>query len=116
MLAAGAPTYTNAQLWALVVGALLPPLVAVVQQRHWPTWLRTLVGVVASLVAGTGTVLVQHGWSWHDWVGTSLLILVASVSTYRGVWKKSGIAPKIEAMTSAGTQPQPPGSGSSRLS
>lgn len=92
---------SNAAMWAAIVGFFLPHLLAVVQQPGWSQGLRAVVTFLGSLVAAVGTVLIQNdGWNWHDWVSTSLLILVTAIATYHGLWKPTGIAPSIEGSTS----------------
>lgn len=93
---------TQLQMWALLVGSLLPPLVAVVQQPGWSRGLRAVVGVVCSLVVGTVTVyLEQDGLDFgKDLVGTVLTVMVASQATYNNFWKPTGVAPAVESSTS----------------
>ena len=94
---------SNAAMWALIVGFFLPHVIAVVQQPDWSAGLRSVVTFLACLGAAVGTVLIQNdGWSWHDWVSSSLLILVTAIATYKGLWKPTGIAPAVEASTSGG--------------
>lgn len=91
---------TNLEMWALVVGFVLPPVLAVVQQTNWSNRLRAVVAFAACLAAGTGTVLVQKDhWDWSEWVSTSLLVLVTAIATYRNFWKPTGIATGIEVKT-----------------
>lgn len=91
---------SDAQMWALIVGFLAPPVIAVAQQPSWPDWLRSLVTVAFSVVAGTGTVWLTGNFEPADLVSSVLLILVTSIAAYKGVWKPTTIAPKIEAATS----------------
>jgi uncharacterized membrane protein YqaE (UPF0057 family) len=42
---------TDTQMWNLIVGVLLPPLIALVQRPTLPTWARSLIAVAASGVA-----------------------------------------------------------------
>lgn len=90
-------------MWSLLVGAVLPPFVAIIQQPRWPDWFRTVVGVAASIVVGFVTTwLVSEGQLWdRGMVGAILLVLVSALSTYRNLWRTTGIAPKIEQKTSA---------------
>jgi Co/Zn/Cd efflux system component len=89
-------------MWAGIVGFFLPQVIAVVQQPGWSNALRSIITFMASIVAAIGTVLIQNnGWSWHDWVSSTLLILVTAIATYHGLWKPTKIAPKIEAKTSS---------------
>jgi hypothetical protein len=103
---------SNAAMWALIVGFFLPHVVAVVQQPRWSVGLRAFITFLASVVAAFGTVLIQNnGWSWHDWVSSTLLILVTAIATYKGLWKPVGIAPAIEGSTSGTGPTSSPGSG-----
>lgn len=98
---------SNAAMWAGIVGFFLPHLLAIVQQPGWSKGMQAVVTFAGSLVAAIGTVLIQNdGWSWHDWVSSSLLILVTAIATYHGLWKPTGVAPAIEKSTS-GASGQP---------
>ena len=98
---------SNAAMWALIVGFFMPHVIAVVQQPGWSQGLRSVITFLASVGAAIGTVLIQHGgWNWHDWVSSTLLILVTAIATYHGLWKPTGVAPSIEASTSG--KPAPP--------
>lgn len=91
---------SNTAMWALIVGFFLPIGIAVIQQRHWSTGFRAVIGFLICLLAAVGTVLIQVGsWDWHKWVQSALLIVVTAISTYEGFWKKTGIAPSVEAST-----------------
>lgn len=88
------------EMWALVVGFLLPPVLALVQQTQWSDRLRSVVAFVACLIAGAGTVYVQQEeWDWSDWMSTSLVVLVTAVATFRNFWKPTGISTAIEQKT-----------------
>lgn len=82
---------SNLQMWSLIVGFFLPVVIGVVQQSHWPDGLRAIVAFVACLGAAAGTVLIESGWSWKHWVDSALLILVTSISTYKGMWRPLAI-------------------------
>jgi len=92
---------SNAAMWALIVGFFLPHLLSVVQQPGWSKGLQSVITFAGSVAAAVGTVLIQNnGWNWHDWVSSTLLILVTAIATYHGLWKPTGIAPAIEKSTS----------------
>jgi hypothetical protein len=90
----------NAQMWALVVGFAIPPILAVVQQPGWSQLLRTLVLAVTALVAGLGTAYFAGSFAGKDIVTSILIVLVTAIATYQGFWKSSGMAPAIEKATS----------------
>ncbi len=92
---------TNASMWALIVGFFLPHVIAIVQQPGWSSGLRSVITFLSCVGAAIGTVLIQLGhWNWHDWVGSTLLILVTAIATYKGLWKPIGLSPAIERKTS----------------
>lgn len=94
---------SNLAMWSLIVGTVLPPIVAVVQQPRWLPWQRTLVMVVVSLVAGAGTAWFTGGLDAADWVTATLIVIVTAISTYKGIWTPTRVAPRIEAATSRGS-------------
>jgi len=95
---------TDLEMWSLLVGVLLPTLVAVIQQPKWPSWFRAVVGVAASIVAGfVTTYLTLDSALWDQgMVHAILLVSVAAWASYRNFWKPTTIAPEIEAKTTIG--------------
>jgi hypothetical protein len=90
-------------MWSLLVGSVLPPLVAILEQPKWPDWLRSVVAVLSSLVAGFVTTWIVEGGDdlfERGLVTAVLLVLVSSLTTYRNFWKPTTLAPQIEAKTS----------------
>ena len=94
---------SNLVMWGLVVGFLMPPLLAIVQQPGWTVGVRSIVMFVASIVAGAGTVYFNGGFDFSEpdkIITTVLVIMVTAISTYKGLWQTTGIATKIEIATS----------------
>ena len=96
-------------MFSAVVGFFLPPLVAVIQQPHWPDWFRAVVGFLAAVVVSLGTLYFTGGLvlsgTGKEWIIFDfLLLLVTSISTYRELWKPTGIAPMIEQISSPGSK------------
>ncbi len=94
---------TNLEIWAVLVGALAPLVIAVVQQPKWQPWQRAVVTLV--FCAATGTVNAYFNDQFHGKTITSsvLLVLISSLATYEGLWKKT-VTPKIEQATSPKTK------------
>lgn len=94
---------TQLQMWALLVGSFLPPLVAVVQQPGWSRGFRAVVTVVICILVGAVTTYLgaPGGFEFDkDLVGVILTVLVAAQATYQNFWKPTAIAPSVEAATS----------------
>lgn len=95
--------YNDTASWALILGILTPLVVSVVQQPKWPEQLRAGVAAVAAVVVGVVTILANGGFSDTSGVlGILALVLVASNTAYKTLWKPLGVAPLIEAKTSPG--------------
>jgi len=94
---------TDAQMWSLIVGFLIPPFLAIIQQPGWSDPLRAVVAFVVAIIVALGTVYFAGNLEFdHEkgWISAILLVLVTAVATYKGFWKPTGVAPKIEAATS----------------
>jgi len=89
-------------MWALIVGFLLPPAIAIVQQPSWTEPVRAIVTFIVCLVAGAGTAYFQGDLTGRRWVEASLVTLVATIATFKGLWKPTRVAPEIESATSKG--------------
>lgn len=91
---------SNLQMWAIIVGALTPPLVAFVQQPRWPGWFRSTVMIGSAAVDGVVVAWLQGDLTAHRFIDAALIAGVAIIAAYHGIWKPSGIAPKIEKASS----------------
>lgn len=91
---------TNLAQWSALVGLLLPLLIAVVQQTHWSSPVRTIIGVLASVIASIVTPAVYSNLNWHTWATSFITVFGAALITYKAVWVPLGAAPWIEKSTS----------------
>lgn len=90
----------NKDLMALVVGAVLPPLIAVITQMGWASRVKSIVALLVCALAGAGTAYYDGTLSVVD-VGRSIMLVIISTQTfYRALWKPTGIARMVEAVTS----------------
>ncbi len=87
-------------MWSLIVGFLLPPVLAILMQSKWPTQFQAIVAFVACAVAGAGTAYFQGDLTGRRFLEAGLVVLVASIATYHGFWKPTKVAPAIESRTS----------------
>lgn len=93
-------------LWGLIVGSVLPPLIAILQRSASPS-VRAIVMLGTSLVAGIVTVDVADNHKLDlsmDFDDANLWATVIAVTTaagsfYRSVWRPTGVAGTIEEKT-----------------
>lgn len=87
------------EMWSLIVGFALPPVLSVVQQSGWSDRLRAVVAFAACAVAGAGVAFFQGDLTGKRFVEAALVVLVTALATYRNFWKPTGVAPAIETKT-----------------
>jgi len=89
------------QLWSLISGSVIPLVLAFIQQPKWSDQIRSLVTFAFSLLVGFLNVWLNGDLaSAADWTSAILIVLIAAISTYKGFWKPTQIAPKVEQATS----------------
>lgn len=98
---------TDLAMWSLIAGFFLPPVQAFIQQSHWSQTVRALVNFAACALVGVGVAYFNNDLHGRSWVESALVVLVASIATYHGTWKPSGIAPVIEAGSTVRSRRQP---------
>lgn len=87
--------------WSLLLGVVLPYLVAVVNRPWWSTRVKRAVAVAASIVGGLLVCLATGAFSSGDGstiLGACLLVLIASQTVYGHLIRAS--AKKVEEATS----------------
>lgn len=90
---------TDLELLSLVIGFFMPIIVAAIQQPKWSSGARAVITFLVCVIAGGVTVYFKGGFTGQR-IGTSaLLILVAAIATYKGLWQPTGIAPAVEKAT-----------------
>lgn len=103
----------NTEVTATVVGVgtLLPLLTAVVQQPQWSDKVRTIIGVLVSLIAGAIVYVQSYGLDLSSpsrIIAVAGGIIVAAGAAYRALWKPSGLSSLIESKTSPSAVPADP--------
>lgn len=91
---------TDLQMWSALVGALLPPVVAAINQPRWPGSWRLVMTVVCCLIAAGVTCWVAGALAGRTYASSVLVVLTATLATYHWAWRPSTIAPAIESATS----------------
>jgi hypothetical protein len=92
----------NLAQWDLIVGFFLPLVTAVVIRQAWSPTYKAVANFVLSIVAAAGVVYFQGNLATGNLnalVSSVLIVLVASIATYHGLFRPTRIAPAIEAKT-----------------
>lgn len=93
-------------LWALAVGFFSPPVISTIQQSRWSARTQSLVAFAFYLVVAAVTAYVLGLFTALDIPRLALLIFLAAGSSYKTLWKPTGISPAIEAVTSPKNTPE----------
>ena len=85
------------EMWALIVGFFLPPIIAVIQKASWSDSVRAIVAFLACTIASLGTLYFSGSVdAWANTPKVFLLVMVTTIATYQGFWKPTGVAGAIE--------------------
>ena len=93
-------TLNDAALWSLVIGSLLPMVIAFFQQPQWSDQVRSIVTPIVCVVVAVATVWINGQFDTANLVRTFLIIFLSAQLTYRTYWRPSGITKAIEDRTS----------------
>jgi hypothetical protein len=96
----------NAALWALAVGFVSPPVIALIQQRTWSPRVKALIAFGFALIVAAVTAYFNGLFTVPDIGRLGLLIFLSAVASYQGFWKPTGVAPAIEKATSVSSGPE----------
>ncbi|MBI4492694.1 MAG: hypothetical protein HY690_07895 [Chloroflexi bacterium] len=91
----------NEAAWATLNSdtSRLPLLIAALVQSRWPPWAKAVAALLACVVVALVAAYLAGQLSRNDLVGSVLTVLVAAISSYKGLWQPTGIAPAIERAT-----------------
>jgi hypothetical protein len=92
----------NPALWALAVGFFSPPVISVIQQSRWSERTQSLVAFGFYLVVAAVTAYFAGLFTTGDIARLALLIFLAAGTSYKTLWKPTGISPAIEKATPVG--------------
>lgn len=90
---------SNLAYWSMIVAFFIPIVVSVVTQSNWASKAKAIVFFVVSVVAAAGTAYFQGDLTGRNFVESALLILAAATSFYKGIFKPTGLAERIESAT-----------------
>lgn len=91
---------TNAQMIAVVIGFLSPPVLALIQQTPWKAPVKAVVTFLWAVVLGVVTTYFAGDWTGKNVIAVILVILTTAVATYQGWWKNFTWMHAVERKTS----------------
>lgn len=100
-------TLDNPALWALAVGVFSPPVISIIQQSRWSERRQSLVAFGFYLVVAAVTAYFAGLFNTGDVARLALLIFLAGGTSYKTLWKPTGVSPAIEAATLIGPESGP---------
>lgn len=92
---------SDAAMWAIIVGFFSPVLLSLILQAKWSARTKAVVAFVVSGVIGLLTAWITGALVGLAPLSVVLLVFVTAIASYGQFWKPTGIAPAIEAATSA---------------
>jgi hypothetical protein len=90
---------SNLQLTSAFVGFIVPLVVSFVNQSHWKPQYKGVVAIAISALAAFITSWVAGDLHGKSFATSFLIVLGATLSTYRIFWKPTGIADSVENAT-----------------
>ena len=89
-------------LWSIIIGFVAPLVIAFVARPTLKPWAKIGIQVVFCLIVGTFTAYLYGQLNGREIISAILLILAVSILAYKGFWKPTGVADKIESGILAG--------------
>jgi len=82
-----------------IVGFFLPHLIALVNQSHWKTGLKSIIAFGICLVGAVVVTYATGDLDFHNWAASAGVIFAAAQVSYKGLWRPTGAAPALEEST-----------------
>ena len=90
---------SNLQLTSAFVGFIVPLIVSFVNQSHWKPQYKGIVAIAVSALAAFITSWAAGDLHGKSFATSFLIVLGATLTTYRVFWKPTGIADSVESAT-----------------
>ncbi len=98
-----------AQMWALVIGMVLPPVVAFVQRDRFSSPVKVAIMLATAVVDGLGSAYFTGQFHGTTVVTAVLVAAVAIGTAYQSIWKPLGVTTRITSALSRPSAPAKPG-------
>lgn len=91
-----------AQMWALVIGMVLPPVVALVQRDTFPSPVKVAIMLAVAVVDGLGSAYFTGQFHGATPLTAILVAAVAIGTAYQSIWRPLGVTARITSALSRG--------------
>lgn len=81
---------------SMILGVLMPALVATVVHERWPAWLKEVTALGLSAVVGLATAWLSGQLHGIGWLEAVVIVAGSSEAAYRLYWKNSDIGILLE--------------------
>lgn len=93
--------FSDAALWAIIVGFFSPIALNLIVSALWPSWLKSVAAFIFAAVVGTITAFIAGAYEGLGIPSTILLTLVVAITAYQNFWRQ--VAPNMQRDTKAKT-------------
>lgn len=84
---------------AAIAGFVAPPLIAVINRKHWSSEVKAVSAFLVCVLVALGTAWYEQEVDWHNLRAVLPVVFGSAILTYNQFWKPSGIADAIERNT-----------------
>lgn len=85
----------NLEMWQLVVGALLPGLVAFLKNMAWPDYVKIAILFSLSCLVAVAEIFIAGQFTAGNFVGNALKVAFLATAAYAWIWKPTGADDKL---------------------
>lgn len=85
--------------WTIIVGVMLPLVIAAINRTVWDSASKAISSVVLCVIAAGGELLFKGQLSVTTLLPNAITIFFLVVTTYKGFWKPTGVTDAIEKKT-----------------
>ena len=98
------PAWVQMVSIAAACAGLTPIVTALVVQWQWPSWAKTVVGLIlagAGALAGVAALAPEPPQTVSEWIVFGTAVVAATQAAYRMLWKPAGVQ-RVEVATTVG--------------
>lgn len=85
----------NLEMWQLVVGALLPGLVAFLKNMAWPDYVKIIILFGLSCLVAVAEIFIAGQFTAGNFIGNALKVAFLATAAYAWIWKPTGADAKV---------------------